>query len=164
MTSCLRNYWSAGGEYNSMTAAGGVSLLAFVSFICMTLACVHVHTKLWFCSNGHMSLCSWKVCLNAWPVHAHRTACNNTDCQSEEEQKEETVVERRSSLSELGSKLTSLILPLKTLVQLNAHRYHTVALLSANKPRDWHMVKELIIWLYSGSSSCNLNVLWYQSS
>ncbi|XP_039891507.1 inositol 1,4,5-triphosphate receptor associated 2 isoform X1 [Simochromis diagramma] len=42
------------------------------------------------------------------------TACNNTDCQSEEEQKEETVVERRSSLSELGSKLTSLILPLKT--------------------------------------------------
>lgn len=70
------------------------------------------------------------------PVHAHRTACNNTDCQSEEEQKEETVVERRSSLSELGSKLTSLILPLKTLVQLNAHHYRTVALLSANKPRD----------------------------
>uniref|UniRef100_A0A3B4F8G5 Lymphoid-restricted membrane protein n=1 Tax=Pundamilia nyererei TaxID=303518 RepID=A0A3B4F8G5_9CICH len=42
----------------------------------------------------------------------------------------------RSSLSELGSKLTSLILPLKTLVQLNAHCYRTVALLSANKPRD----------------------------
>ncbi|XP_008282698.1 inositol 1,4,5-triphosphate receptor associated 2 [Stegastes partitus] len=43
------------------------------------------------------------------------TACNNTDCQSEEEQKEEAVAERRrSSLSELGSKLTSLILPLKT--------------------------------------------------
>lgn len=42
------------------------------------------------------------------------TACNNTDCQSEDEQKEKTVAERRSSLSELGSKLTSLILPLKT--------------------------------------------------
>ncbi|XP_068573027.1 inositol 1,4,5-triphosphate receptor associated 2 isoform X2 [Cebidichthys violaceus] len=43
------------------------------------------------------------------------TAYDNTDCQSEEEQKEEPVAERRrSSLSELGSKLTSLILPLKT--------------------------------------------------
>ncbi|XP_028279340.1 inositol 1,4,5-triphosphate receptor associated 2 isoform X2 [Parambassis ranga] len=43
------------------------------------------------------------------------TACNNTDCQSEDEQKEESVAERRrSSFSELGSKLTSLILPLKT--------------------------------------------------
>ncbi|XP_054862601.1 inositol 1,4,5-triphosphate receptor associated 2 isoform X3 [Amphiprion ocellaris] len=43
------------------------------------------------------------------------TACNNTDCRSEDEQKEESVAERRrSSLSELGSKLTSLILPLKT--------------------------------------------------
>ncbi|XP_069012717.1 inositol 1,4,5-triphosphate receptor associated 2 isoform X3 [Embiotoca jacksoni] len=43
------------------------------------------------------------------------TACNNTDCQSEDEQKEESVAQRRkSSLSELGSKLTSLILPLKT--------------------------------------------------
>ncbi|XP_030295368.1 inositol 1,4,5-triphosphate receptor associated 2 isoform X4 [Sparus aurata] len=43
------------------------------------------------------------------------TAYDNTDCQSEDEQKEEPVVERRrSSLSELGSKLTSLILPLKT--------------------------------------------------
>ncbi|XP_041636483.1 inositol 1,4,5-triphosphate receptor associated 2 isoform X2 [Cheilinus undulatus] len=43
------------------------------------------------------------------------TACDNTDCQSEEEQKEEPVAERRrSSLSELGSKLTSFILPLKT--------------------------------------------------
>ncbi|XP_022073343.2 inositol 1,4,5-triphosphate receptor associated 2 isoform X4 [Acanthochromis polyacanthus] len=43
------------------------------------------------------------------------TACNNTDCQSEDEQKEESEAERRrSSLSELGSKLTSLILPLKT--------------------------------------------------
>ncbi|XP_058480313.1 inositol 1,4,5-triphosphate receptor associated 2 isoform X1 [Solea solea] len=43
--------------------------------------------------------------------------CNNTDCQSEDEQqqKEEPVAERRrSSLSELGSKLTSFILPLKT--------------------------------------------------
>ncbi|XP_054480475.1 inositol 1,4,5-triphosphate receptor associated 2 isoform X2 [Anoplopoma fimbria] len=43
------------------------------------------------------------------------TAYDNTDCQSAEEQKEEPVAERRrSSLSELGSKLTSLILPLKT--------------------------------------------------
>ncbi|XP_035531726.1 inositol 1,4,5-triphosphate receptor associated 2 isoform X1 [Morone saxatilis] len=43
------------------------------------------------------------------------TACDNTDCQSEDEQKEEPVAERRrSSLSELGNKLTSLILPLKT--------------------------------------------------
>ncbi|XP_034529574.1 lymphoid-restricted membrane protein isoform X2 [Notolabrus celidotus] len=43
------------------------------------------------------------------------TACDNTDNQSEEEQKEEPVAERRrSSLSELGNKLTSFILPLKT--------------------------------------------------
>ncbi|XP_076577895.1 inositol 1,4,5-triphosphate receptor associated 2 isoform X2 [Chaetodon auriga] len=43
------------------------------------------------------------------------TAYDNTDCQSEDEQKEEPVAERRrSSLSELGNKLTSLILPLKT--------------------------------------------------
>ncbi|KAM9328380.1 inositol 1,4,5-triphosphate receptor associated 2 [Pholidichthys leucotaenia] len=41
------------------------------------------------------------------------TACSNTDCQPEEEQKEETE-RRRSSLSELGSKITSLILPNKT--------------------------------------------------
>ncbi|XP_041820247.1 inositol 1,4,5-triphosphate receptor associated 2 [Chelmon rostratus] len=42
-------------------------------------------------------------------------AYDNTDCQSEDEQKEEPVAERRrSSLSELGNKLTSLILPLKT--------------------------------------------------
>ncbi|KAM9334620.1 inositol 1,4,5-triphosphate receptor associated 2 [Symphorus nematophorus] len=43
------------------------------------------------------------------------TAYDNTDCQSEDEQKEEPVAERRrSSLSELGNKLTSLILPHKT--------------------------------------------------
>nr|XP_029134069.1 lymphoid-restricted membrane protein-like isoform X1 [Labrus bergylta] len=43
------------------------------------------------------------------------TACDNPDYQSEEEQKEEPVAERRrSSLSELGNKLTSFILPLKT--------------------------------------------------
>ncbi|KAM3588146.1 uncharacterized protein V6R79_022627 [Siganus canaliculatus] len=43
------------------------------------------------------------------------TAYDNTDCQSEDEQKEEPVAERRrSSLSELGNKITSLILPLKT--------------------------------------------------
>ncbi|TDG96802.1 hypothetical protein EPR50_G00232820 [Perca flavescens] len=43
------------------------------------------------------------------------TAYDNTDCLSEDEQKEQPVAERRrSSLSELGSKLTSLILPLKT--------------------------------------------------
>nr|XP_046234534.1 inositol 1,4,5-triphosphate receptor associated 2 isoform X2 [Scatophagus argus] len=43
------------------------------------------------------------------------TANDNTDRQSEDEQKEELVAERRrSSLSELGNKLTSLILPLKT--------------------------------------------------
>ncbi|XP_071358081.1 inositol 1,4,5-triphosphate receptor associated 2 isoform X2 [Trachinotus anak] len=43
------------------------------------------------------------------------TACDNTDCQSEDEHKEEPVAgRRRSSLSELGNKLTSLILPLKT--------------------------------------------------
>ncbi|XP_011611803.2 inositol 1,4,5-triphosphate receptor associated 2 isoform X1 [Takifugu rubripes] len=42
------------------------------------------------------------------------TACDSTDGQSEEEPKENPVAEtRRSSLSELGSKLTSLILPLK---------------------------------------------------
>lgn len=43
------------------------------------------------------------------------TACDSTDYQSEDEQREEPVAERRrSSLSELGSKLTSFILPLKT--------------------------------------------------
>ncbi len=62
------------------------------------------------------------VFVNAWPTRANRTACDNTDCQSEDEQKEEPVAERRrSSLSELGNKLTSLILPLKTLVQPNTH-------------------------------------------
>lgn len=41
------------------------------------------------------------------------------ECQSEDEQKESPpqAERRKSSLSELGSKLTSLILPLKTLVQ-----------------------------------------------
>lgn len=62
------------------------------------------------------------VFVNAWPTRAHRTASDNTDFQSEDEQKEEPVAERRrSSLSELGSKLTSLILPFKTLVQPNTH-------------------------------------------
>ncbi|XP_040886284.1 inositol 1,4,5-triphosphate receptor associated 2 [Toxotes jaculatrix] len=43
------------------------------------------------------------------------TACDSTNCQSEDEQKAEPLAERRrSSLSELGNKLTSLILPLKT--------------------------------------------------
>ncbi|XP_030006016.1 inositol 1,4,5-triphosphate receptor associated 2 isoform X3 [Sphaeramia orbicularis] len=43
------------------------------------------------------------------------TSSNSTDCQPEDEQKEEPVAERRrSSLSELGNKLTSLILPNKT--------------------------------------------------
>ncbi|XP_026183102.1 inositol 1,4,5-triphosphate receptor associated 2 [Mastacembelus armatus] len=43
------------------------------------------------------------------------TAFDNTDCQLEAEQKKEPVAERRrSSLSDLGNKLTSLILPLKT--------------------------------------------------
>ncbi|XP_035851762.1 inositol 1,4,5-triphosphate receptor associated 2 isoform X2 [Sander lucioperca] len=43
------------------------------------------------------------------------TAYVNTDCPSEDEQKEQPVAERRrSSLSELGSKLTSLILSHKT--------------------------------------------------
>ncbi|XP_061571125.1 inositol 1,4,5-triphosphate receptor associated 2 isoform X4 [Cololabis saira] len=40
-------------------------------------------------------------------------ASSNTDCQSEEEQKK-SVPERRSSLSDLGRKFTSLIHPLKT--------------------------------------------------
>ncbi|XP_055367580.1 inositol 1,4,5-triphosphate receptor associated 2 isoform X3 [Betta splendens] len=43
------------------------------------------------------------------------TACDSTDQAEEKEEKEKLVAERRrSSLSELGSKLTSLILPLKT--------------------------------------------------
>ncbi|XP_028304730.1 inositol 1,4,5-triphosphate receptor associated 2 isoform X10 [Gouania willdenowi] len=43
------------------------------------------------------------------------TASNSIDSQAEDEQKESPVVERRrSSLSELGSKLTSLLLPPKT--------------------------------------------------
>ncbi|XP_061571119.1 uncharacterized protein LOC133424490 isoform X1 [Cololabis saira] len=46
-------------------------------------------------------------------VHALRMASSNTDCQSEEEQKK-SVPERRSSLSDLGRKFTSLIHPLKT--------------------------------------------------
>lgn len=62
------------------------------------------------------------VFVNAWPTRANRTAYDNTDCQSEDEQKEKLVAERRrSSLSELGNKLTSLILPLKTLVQQKPH-------------------------------------------
>ncbi|XP_047431203.1 inositol 1,4,5-triphosphate receptor associated 2 isoform X3 [Mugil cephalus] len=39
---------------------------------------------------------------------------STTDCQWEDEQRETTVSRRRSSLSELGNKLTSFILPLKT--------------------------------------------------
>jgi len=50
-------------------------------------------------------------------VHAHRRSISSTE-QLDDEQKEEPVAERRrSSFSELGSKLTSLILPLKMLVQ-----------------------------------------------
>uniref|UniRef100_A0A3Q2STC3 Lymphoid-restricted membrane protein n=1 Tax=Fundulus heteroclitus TaxID=8078 RepID=A0A3Q2STC3_FUNHE len=42
-------------------------------------------------------------------------SCSSTDCHSDDEPKEELLEERRrSSLSELGSKLTSLILPVKT--------------------------------------------------
>ncbi|KAG7215932.1 hypothetical protein INR49_031528 [Caranx melampygus] len=59
------------------------------------------------CYSGSLKACVY-----------NRTACDSTDCQSEDEPKEEPVAERRrSSLSELGNKLTSLILPLKTLVQ-----------------------------------------------
>lgn len=85
----------------------------------------HVHMQSGF---GHVAvLVFWMSKMNsvfviAWPTRAHRTACDSTDCQSEDEQKEEPVAERRrSSLSELGNKLTSLILPLKTLVQPNTH-------------------------------------------
>nr|XP_057933320.1 inositol 1,4,5-triphosphate receptor associated 2 isoform X3 [Doryrhamphus excisus] len=42
------------------------------------------------------------------------TTRNNSDAQSVDEQEEPVAERRRSSLSELGSKLTSLILPLKT--------------------------------------------------
>ena len=57
------------------------------------------------------------VFVNAWPTHANRIACDTTDGQSEDEPEEKPAAERRrSSLSELGSKLTSLILPLKMLV------------------------------------------------
>lgn len=85
-----------------------------VGCICMKCACVHVQSFLYL----KMQLNS--VFVNAWPTRANRMAYDNTDCQSEDEQKEKTVVERRrSSLSELGSKLTSFILPLKTLVQPN---------------------------------------------
>nr|XP_020474876.1 LOW QUALITY PROTEIN: lymphoid-restricted membrane protein-like [Monopterus albus] len=45
---------------------------------------------------------------------AHRMACDSTDCQSEDKQDEPVAERRRSSLSELGNKLTSFILPLKT--------------------------------------------------
>lgn len=92
-------------------------------FICMKYACVHVHMVIvvvWLCLDLNVQLNS--VFVNAWWMRANRTAYDNTDCQSEDEQKEEPVVERRrSSLSELGSKLTSLILPLKTLVQPSTH-------------------------------------------
>lgn len=81
----------------------------------MKSACVHVHIQ---------NLCGCAAILvserfvNAWPTRANRTAYDNTDCQSEDEQNEQPMAERRrSSLSELGNKLTSLILPLKTLVQ-----------------------------------------------
>ncbi|XP_015252688.1 PREDICTED: lymphoid-restricted membrane protein-like [Cyprinodon variegatus] len=41
-------------------------------------------------------------------------SCSSTDCHSDDEPKKEEIEERRSSIKELGSKLTSLILPLKT--------------------------------------------------
>lgn len=70
------------------------------------------------CQNVQLN----SVFVNAWPTRANRTAYDSTDCKLEDEQKEEPVAERRrSSLSELGNKLTSLILPLKTLVQPNTH-------------------------------------------
>lgn len=47
-------------------------------------------------------------------------ARDNLDFQSDDEKKEEPVAERRrSSLCELGNKLTSLILPNKMLVEIN---------------------------------------------
>lgn len=49
-------------------------------------------------------------------AHAHRSARDGPDRPPGDEQQGEPVAERRSSLSELGNKLSSLILPLKTLV------------------------------------------------
>ena len=89
----------------------------------MKYACVHVHMVVvvaWPCLDLNVQLNG--VFVSAWSMRANRTAYDNTDCQSEDEQKEAPVVERRrSSLSELGSKLTSLILPLKTLVHPSTH-------------------------------------------
>lgn len=98
---------------------------------------VHVHIQTpcvatLVCLNVQL----YSVFVNAWPTRAHRTPYDYTDSQFEDEQKEEPVVERRrSSLSELGIKLTSLILPLKTLVQPNSHRWPTAAPLSARKAK-----------------------------
>ncbi|XP_042366917.1 inositol 1,4,5-triphosphate receptor associated 2 isoform X2 [Plectropomus leopardus] len=69
--------------------------------------------------NMHFDMSKTQDCSDAEAERLTRrspwTAYDNTDCQSEDEQKEEPKAERRrSSLSELGSKLTSLILPLKT--------------------------------------------------
>lgn len=87
--------------------------------ICMKYACVHVHIQN-SCGCAVILViwtCNWTVFVNAWPTRANRKACDSTECQSEDEQEKKPVAERRrSSLSELGSKLTSLILP-KTLVQ-----------------------------------------------
>ena len=97
--------------------------------ICFAVCAWNVHACMCTYIIGMVMLpCSYlnvrlnSVSVNAWPTRAHRTAYDNTDCQSEDEQKEEPVAERRrSSLSELGNKLTSLILPLKTLVQPNSY-------------------------------------------
>lgn len=75
------------------------------------------------------------VFVNARPTRATRTACD-TESQSEEERKEEPVAERRkSSLTELGNMLTSLILPQKTLVQPSTHHKSTAVPLSASEAK-----------------------------
>lgn len=105
--------------YKRLASVCSRSVLICVGCICMKSACVHVHIQN-LCGRAAIPVSERCNCVfvNAWPTRANRTAFDNTDCQSEDEQNEKPVAERRrSSLSELGNKLTSLILPLKTLVQ-----------------------------------------------
>ncbi|XP_016518894.1 inositol 1,4,5-triphosphate receptor associated 2 isoform X3 [Poecilia formosa] len=77
-------------------------------------------------------------------------SCSSADCQSDDEPKEAVVEERRrSSLTELGQKLTSLLLPQKTLVKPKEHQQLPEALLSASQMSQ----DELFVMLPSPSSS-----------
>lgn len=107
---CVAGHGS--GDYMSMNIMGCLHLPVCVGCKCMFFCFyTHTHTRLYLYLNR-------VFCLNAWPTRAHRNGRDATDCQSEDEQTEEPVADRRkSSLNELGNIISSFILPLKTLVQ-----------------------------------------------